>query len=70
MNYAEKMNMESKLMGNIAEWIEAHGEVLSDKTRSNPYTDVRIREILWHGTRYRIVDVDGMTCEIENLKTD
>ena len=29
--------------------------------------DVRIREIDWRGRTYRIVDVDGMTCQIERL---
>ena len=34
---------------------------------SNAYTGVRIREIEWRGRTYRIVDVDGMTCQIERL---
>ena len=67
MNYAEKMEMESRLMGNIADWMEKHGGVLSDRQRSNAYTGVRIREISWRGHTYRIVDVDGMTCRIEKL---
>ena len=28
---------------------------------------MRIREIRWRGRTYRIVDVDGMTCQIERL---
>ena len=67
MNYAEKMEMESRLMSRIADWMETHGEVLSDRQRSNAYTGVRIREIAWRGSTYRIVDVDGMTCQIERL---
>ena len=67
MNYADKMEMESRLMGNIAGWMEKHGEVLSDRQRSNAYTGVRIREIRWRGHSYRIVDVDGMTCRLEKL---
>lgn len=67
MNIADKMEMESRLMGNIAEWMETHGEVLSDRQRSNAYTGVRIREILWRGNRYSILDVDGMICRIEKL---
>jgi hypothetical protein len=47
--------------------MEQHGEVLSDRQRSNAYTGVRIREIRWRGRTYRIVDVDGMTCQIERL---
>ena len=41
MNIAEKMERESRLMGNIADWMEKHGEVLSDRQRSNAYTGVR-----------------------------
>ena len=67
MNIAEKMERESRLMGNIADWMEKHGEVLSDRQRSNAYTGVRIREIAWWGHTYRIVDVDGMTCRIEKM---
>ena len=67
MNIAEKMERESKLKSNIADWMEAHGEVLSDRQRSNAYTGVRIREIRWRGREFRIVDVDGMTCQIERL---
>jgi hypothetical protein len=47
--------------------MEKHGEVLSDRQRSNAYTCVRIREIAWRGNTYRIVDVDWMTCQIERL---
>ena len=36
MNIADKMEMESRLMGNIAGWMEKHGEVLSDRQRSTP----------------------------------
>ena len=65
MNYADKMERESRLLGNLADWMEKHGEVLRDQERSNAYTGVRIREIAWRGNRYEIVDVDGMTCRIE-----
>ena len=67
MNYADKMERESRLMGRIADWMERHGDVLSDRQRSNAYTGVRIREIAWLGNTYRIVDVDGMTCLIKRL---
>ena len=67
MNIADKMEQESKLMSRIADWMETHGTVLSDRQRSNAYTGVRIREIEWRDRTYRIVDVDGMTCQIERL---
>ena len=67
MNIADKMERESRLMGRIADWMEKHGHVLCDWQRSNAYTGVHIREIAWRGNNYRIVDVDGMTCQIERL---
>ena len=67
MNIAEKMEMESRLMTNLADWMEKHGRVVSDWQQSNAYTGVRIREIIWRGNTYQIVDVDGMTCRIERL---
>ena len=67
MNIAEKMERESGLRKRIADWMEAHGEVLYDRHQSNAYTGVHIREIKWHGRTYRIVDIDGMTCQIERL---
>ena len=67
MNYADKMTQEARLKGRIADWMEQHGEVLSDRQRSNADTGVRIREIAWRGNTYRIVDVDEMTCQIERL---
>mgnify|MGYP006965456401 CR=1 FL=1 len=65
MNYADKMEREARLMSRLADWMEKHGEVLSDRQRSNAYTGVRIREVIWRGSRYEIIDVDGMTCRIE-----
>ena len=67
MNYVDKMERETRLKSNIADWMGTHGRVLSDRQRSNAYTGVRIREIEWRGRTYRIVDVDGMTCQIERL---
>ena len=68
MNMADKMEMESRLMSNLADWMENHGTVLSDRQRSNAYTGVRIREIRWRGQIFEIVDVDGMTCQIERTE--
>ena len=65
MNYVDKMEREARLKSNIADWMEEHGRVLSDRQRSNAYTGIRIREIEWRGRTYRIVDVDGLTCQIE-----
>ena len=67
MNYADKMEREARLMTNLSDWMEKHGNVLSDRQRSNAYCGVRIREIDWRGNRYTVVDVDGMTCQISRI---
>ena len=65
MNIADKMERESRLLANLVKWMESPGEVLSDRSRSNYYTGVRIRTIRWRGRVYTAVDVDGMTCRLE-----
>lgn len=65
MNIADKMERESRLMGNLAEWMMAHGTVKSDRERSSEYTGVRIVEVCWRGQDYSIIWVDGMVCRIE-----
>ena len=67
MNIADKMEMEARLMSNLADWMEKHGTVLSDRQRSNTYTGVRILEVRWRGSDWRIVEVDGMTCQIGRI---
>ena len=67
MNSADKMEREARLMSNLADWMEKHGTVLSDRQRSNAYTGVRILEVRWRGSDWRIVEVDGMTCQIERI---
>ena len=67
MNIADKMEREAKLMSNLADWMEKHGTVLSDRQRSNAYTGVRILEVRWRGSEWRIVEVDGMACQIERI---
>ena len=65
MNVVEKMHREDRLRSNIASWMAAHGRVLSDRQSSNFYAGIRVREIEWRGSTYRVVDVDGLTCLIE-----
>ena len=67
MNIADKMEREARLMSNLADWMERRGTVLSDRQRSNAYTGVRILEVRWRGSDWRIVEVDGMTCQIERI---
>lgn len=65
MNYAEKMEREEHLKTNLAEWMLRHGEVLSERGRSNGYVGLWMAEILWRGSEWRITAVDGMVCRIE-----
>ena len=65
MNCAEKMEREEHLKTNLAEWMLRHGEVLSDRSRSNEYVGVRMAEVLWRGMKWEITEVDGMACRIE-----
>lgn len=65
MNIADKMERESRLRGNLAEWMMAHGTVKSDCERSNEYVGVRIAKVCWLGQDYCITWVDGEVCRIE-----
>ena len=65
MNYTEKMEREEHLKTNLAEWMLRHGEVLSDRSRSNEYVGVRMAEVFWRGMKWEITEVDGMACRIE-----
>ena len=65
MNYAEKMERENRLKTNLVGWMLRHGEVLSDRGRSNEYVGVRMAEVLWRGIKWEITEVDGMVCLIE-----
>ena len=65
MNYAEKMEREEHLKTNLAEWMLRHGEVLSERSRSNGYVGLWMAEVLWWGSGWRITAVDGMVCRIE-----
>ena len=67
INYADRMEQEARLMGGLSDWMEKHGEVLSDRSRSNYYTGVRILEVRWRGADWRIIEVYGMTCRIERM---
>ena len=67
MNIADKMERESMLRGNLAEWMMAHGAVKSDRERSNEYVGVRIGEVRWRNENWRITEVDGMACRIERI---
>ena len=65
MSFADKMARESRLLTNLVNWMESHGEVLSEQIRSNHYVGVRIRTIRWHERVYTVVEIDGMICQLE-----
>lgn len=56
-----------KLLENIANWMQTHGTIFSDRERSNYYTGVRIVEVSWQEKKYCIIQVDGMICRIEMI---
>ena len=65
MNYAEKMERENHLKTYLADWMLRHGEVLSDRSRSNEYVGMRMAEVLWRGIKWEITEVDCMVCRIK-----
>lgn len=67
MNLAEKMERENRLKTNLSRWMEQHGTILYDRSRSNEYVGVRILEVLWRNEKWRITEVDGMVCRIERI---
>lgn len=67
MNIADKMEREAVLKSNLAEWMMQHGTIIFDQSRSNEYVGVRIVELLWKNKKWRVIEVDGMTCRIERI---
>ena len=53
------------LLEGLAAWLTSSGTILSDEQRSNEYNGVRIVTVRWQNQNYRIIQVDGMTCKIE-----
>ena len=53
------------LLEGLAYWLTTHGTILSEENRSNEYTGVRTVMVRWQNQNYNIIQVDGMTCKIE-----
>lgn len=53
------------LLEGLAAWLTSSGTILSDEQRSNEYTGVRIVTVRWQNQNYRIIQVDGVTSQIE-----
>lgn len=67
MNIADQMIREERLKTNLSRWMEQHGTVLYDRSQRNAYVDLRIVEVLWKNIKWRMTEVDGMTCRIERI---
>ena len=65
----EWMSARERLMERIANHMERYGEVLSVVERSNEMTGVRIVNVEWQDRLFEIVQVDGMTCQINRKDT-
>jgi hypothetical protein len=65
MNWNEKEAIKDKLRNNLADFMIRHGEVISDRERSNYYCCIRMVELTWRNERFLITEVDGLTCRIE-----
>ena len=52
-------------MEGLAYWLTTHGAILSEENRSNEYAGVRTVMVRWQNQNYNIIQVDGMTCKIE-----
>lgn len=55
----------SNLLEGIATWLTTCGTILSDVNRSNKHVGVRVVTVRWQNQNYNIIQVDGMTCKIE-----
>lgn len=53
------------LLEGLAYWLTTHGMILSDENRSNEHVGVRNVTVRWQNQNYNIIQVDGMTCKIE-----
>lgn len=67
MNLASKMLLENQLKTNLTYWILSHGTILSDRSYSNGYVKMRFLKIVWKDCLWKILQVDGMTCQIEKV---
>ena len=65
MTWNEREEIRDRLMGNLADFMIRHGDVISDRERSNYYCSIRMVELTWRGIRFLITEVDGLTCRID-----
>lgn len=65
MNWNERFRMKQNLMEHLADHMIQRGQIKRDNTQSNPYTCVRIVELIWMSRSFTIIEVDGEVCRIE-----
>ena len=53
------------LLEGLAHWLMTHGTMLSEENRSHEHAGVRTVTVRWQNQNYNIIQVDGMTCKIE-----
>lgn len=53
------------LLADLTYWLTTHGTILSDENHSDDHVEVRTVTVRWQNQTYNIIQVDGMTCKIE-----
>lgn len=53
------------LLDGLTHWLTTHGTILSEENRSNEHVGVRTVMVRWQNQNYKIIQVDGQTCKIE-----
>ena len=53
------------LLEGLTHWLTAHGTILSEEDRSHEHPGMRTFIVRWQNQNYSIIQVDGMTCKIE-----
>lgn len=53
------------LLDGLTYWLTAHGTILSDENRDSEQAGARTITVRWQNKDYNIIQVDGMTCKIE-----
>lgn len=55
----------SNLLEGLTYWLTTHGTILSDENCSNEHVGMCAVTVRWKNQTYNIIQVDGMTCKIE-----
>lgn len=55
------------LLDGLTHWLTTHGTILSDECRSGEHARVHTITLRWQNQNYKIIQVDGTTCKIEQI---